>query len=168
MPDTPPPPLAPEHRRLEGPQDYEQAVDLVIRQARRNLRIFSYSLRGEGYNSLARIEALQNFLLMNRANRLTIVLHDTDYLTRECPRMMNLLQQFSHAISVYQTSDEARSISDPFIIADNDHYLHRFHYDHPRAALALNDKEGALELARRFNVIVETSELAAPPTTLGL
>lgn len=167
MPDTPPP-LAPEHRRLEGLQEYEQAVDLVIRQARHNLRIFSYNLRGEGYNSLTRIEALQNFLLMSRANRLTIVLHDTDYLTRECPRMMNLLQQFSHAISIYQTSDEARSISDPFIIADNDHYLHRFHYDHPRAALAINDKVGALELARRFNAIVEASEPAAPPTTLGL
>ena len=167
MPDMPPP-LAPEHRRLEGLQEYEQAVDLVIQQARRNLRIFSYNLRGEGYNSLARIEALQNFLLMSRTNRLTIVLHDTDYLTRECPRMMNLLRQFSHAISIYQTSDEARSISDPFIIADNDHCLHRFHYDHPRATLALNDKEGALELARRFNEIMETSEPAAPPTTLGL
>jgi hypothetical protein len=167
MPD-PLPPLAHGHRRLEGPQEYEQAVDLVIRQARRNLRIFSFNLRGEGYNSRARIEALQNFLLMSRANQLTIVLHDTDYLTRECPRMMNLLQQFSHAISVYQTGDEARGISDPFIIADNDHYLHRFHYDHPRATLALNDKEGALELARRFSEIVEASEPAAPPTTLGL
>lgn len=167
MPDSLPP-LAPEHRRIEGLQEYEQAVDQVIRQACQNLRIFSYNLRGEGYNSLARIESLQDFLLKSRVNRLMIVLHDTDYLTRECPRMMNLLRQFSHAISIYQTSDEARSISDPFIIADNDHYLHRFHYDHPRAALALNDKQGALELSRRFNEIVENSEPAAPPTTLGL
>jgi hypothetical protein len=158
----------PEHRRIEGQQDYEQAIDFVVGQARHNLRIFSYNLRDEGYNSLARFESLQNFLLMSRANRLTIVLHDTDYLTRECPRMMNLLTQFSHAIAIYQTSDEARGVSDPFIIADDDHYLHRFHYDHPRAALALNDKEGALELVRRFNEIVEASEPAAPPTTLGL
>lgn len=168
MPDTPPPPLTPEHRRIEGQQDYEKAIDLVIRQTSRNLRIFSYNLRDEAYNSLARFESLQNFLLISRANRLTIVLHDTDYLTRECPRMMNLLRQFSHAIAVYQTGDEARGVSDPFIIADDAHYLHRFHYDHPRAALALNDKEGALELIRRFNKIVEASEPVAPPTTLGL
>lgn len=167
MPDTLPP-LSPEHRRIEGVQDYVQAIDLVIRQAHRNLRIFSNNLRGEGYNSVARIESLQNFLLTNRANRLTIVLHDTDYLTRECPRMMNLLQQFSHAINIYQTGDEARGVSDPFIIADNEHYLHCFHYDHPRATLALNDKTGALELARRFNEIMEASEPAVPPTTLGL
>ncbi|MEN6586447.1 MAG: hypothetical protein ABFE02_10460 [Sulfuricella sp.] len=168
MPDTPPPLLTPEHRRIEGQRDYEQAIDLVIEQARHNLRIFSYNLRDEAYNSLARFESLQNFLLMRRSNRLTIVLHDTDYLTRECPRMMNLLRQFSHAITVYQTNDEARGVSDPFIIADNDHYLHRFHYDHPRAGLALNDKEGALDLIRRFNEIMEASEPAAPPTTLGL
>lgn len=167
MADAPPSP-APEYRRLEGLQEYEQAIDLVIRQARRNLRIFSYNLRNEGYNSLARFEALQNFLLMSRANRLVIILHDTDYLTRECPRMMNLLRQFSHAIAIYQTNDEARSISDPFIIADEDHYLHRFHYEHPRAALALNDKAGALELTRRFNDMAETAEPAAAPTTLGL
>lgn len=166
MPDTPP--LTPEHRRIEGQQDYEQAIDFVVGKARHNLRIFSSNLRDEGYNSLARFESLQNFLLMSRVNRLTIVLHDTDYLTRECPRMMNLLTQFSHAIAIYQTSDEARGVSDPFIIADDDHYLHRFHYDHPRASLALNDKEGALELIRRFNEIVGASEPAAPPTTLGL
>lgn len=162
------PTTVPEHHKIEGQRDNEQAINSVISQARRTLRIFDYSLRGNGYNGIERIELLQNFLLLNRTNRLTIVLHDTEYLTRECPRMMNLLRQFSHAISIYQTTDEARSASDPFIIADNDHYLHRFHYDHARALLALNDPGGTLELVRRFNEILEASEPAAPPTTLGL
>lgn len=167
MPDANPT-AAPEHHKIEGQLDYEQAINNVISQARRTLRIFDHNLRGTGYNSAARIELLQNFLLLSRTNRLTIVVHDTDYLTRECPRMMNLLRQFSHAISIYQTTEEAQNVSDPFIIADNDHYLHLFHYDHTRALLALNDKNGALELARRFNEILEASEPAAPPTTLGL
>lgn len=167
MPDTPPL-IAPEHRKLEGLLEYEQAIDQVLRLAQHQLRIFNFNLRGEGYNSPARIEALQNFLLMNRANRLMIILHDTDYLTQDCPRMINLLRQFSHAISIFHTIDEARSISDPFIIADNAHYLHRFHHDNPRSLLALNDPEGTLELVRRFNAIAESSEPAVPPTTLGL
>lgn len=167
MPDANPA-AAPEHHKIEGQLDYEQAINSVLSQAHRTLRIFDHDLRGTGYNSAARIELLQNFLLLSRVNRLTIVLHDTGYLTRECPRMMNLLRQFSHAISIYQTTEEARNASDPFIIADNDHYLHRFHYDHPRALLALNDKDGALELGRRFNEILEASETAVPPTTLGL
>ena len=161
-------PAVPEYRRLEGPLDYEQAINTILRQARRQLRIFDYNLRHEGYNSPQRFELLQNFLLASRANTLVIVLHDTRYLTSECPRMMNLISQFSHAISVYQTTAEARVAADPFIIADDAHFLHRFHHDHPRAALSLNDKDGALDLIRRFNEILELSEPAAPPTTLGL
>lgn len=161
-------PAAPEYRRLEGPQEYEQAIDAIIRQARQQLRIFDYDLRDEGYNSPRRFELLQNFLLASRANHLTIVLHDTRYLTSECPRMMNLVGQFSHAISIYQTTAEARVATDPFIIADDAHFLHRFHHDHPRAALSLHDKDAALDLIRRFNEILELSEPAAPPTTLGL
>ncbi|MBU0592298.1 MAG: hypothetical protein ABIG70_15255 [Pseudomonadota bacterium] len=158
----------PEYRRLEGPLEYEQAINTIIQQASHQLRIFDYDLRNEGYNSLQRFELLQNFLLASRSNLLIIVLHDTRYLTSECPRMMNLIRQFSHAISVYQTTAEARIASDPFIIADDAHFLHRFHYDHPRAALSLNDKDAALDLIRRFNEILELSEPAASPTTLGL
>lgn len=167
MPDTPQSP-APEYRKLEGSRDYEEAINIVIRQAQHDLRIFDYNLRDEGYNGKERIELLQNFLLMSRSNRLIIILRDTGYLTRECPRMLNLLQQFSHAISIYQTTQEARGANDPFVVADNAHFLHRFHYEHPSAALTLNNKEGALELVRRFNEILEASEPAAPPTTLGL
>jgi hypothetical protein len=161
-------PAAPEYRRLEGPLEYEQAIDTIIQQAGHQLRIFDYNLRNEGYNSPQRFELLQKFLLASRTNTLVIVLHDIRYLSSECPRMMNLIRQFSHAISVYQTTAEARVATDPFIIADDAHFLHRFHYDHPRAALSLNDKDAALDLIRRFNEIQELSEPAAPATTLGL
>lgn len=165
MPETP---AAPEYRKLEGPSDFEQAIDSLIPRARRHLRIFDLDLSNQGYNSQGRFDLLQRFLLQDRANRLTIVLHDTDYLTRECPRMLKLIQQFSHVIEILRTTDDARGVTDPFVIADQDHYLHRFHYDHPSGALTLNDQEGALDLIRRFNEIVEVSEAAAPPTTLGL
>ncbi|PWB57641.1 MAG: hypothetical protein C3F18_03880 [Nitrosomonadales bacterium] len=161
-------PAAPDYRRLEGPLEYEQAINTIIKQACHQLRIFDYDLRNEGYNSPQRFELLQNFLLASRANQITMVLHDTRYLASECPRMMNLIRLFSHAISVHQTTAEARAATDPFIIADDAHFLHRFHYDHPRAALSLHDKDAALDLIRRFNEILELSEPAAPPTTLGL
>lgn len=167
MTDTPPL-LPPEHRRLEGPLEYVQALNTIIQHAHRSLRIFDLNLRDEGYNSIERVELLRRFFHLNRSNRLVIVLHDTDFLTNECPRMIELIKRFGHAIEIYRTTEEARGATDPFVIADNEHYLHRFHYDHPRAVLSLNDKEGALNLIRRFNEIVEASEAAAPPTTLGL
>lgn len=159
---------ASEYRRLDGLREYDQAIATIIGLAHHQLRIFDRNLRNEGYNSRERIESLERFLLASRTNRLTIVLHDIDYLTRECPRMMDLLKRFGHAIGIYQTGDEARNVSDPFIVADDNHYLHRFHIDQPRAALGINDPEGAQELARRFDEIMTASEPAAPPTTLGL
>jgi hypothetical protein len=168
MPDTTPSPTALEYIRLEGPREYEQALDRLISLARGRLRIFDQDLRNQGYNSQERFDSLRQFLLQNRANRLTIILHDDDYLIRECPRMLNLIRQFGHAIDVYRTTEDARGVYDPFAIADMDHYLHRFHYDHPRAALTLNDKEGASDLLRRFNEILEVAESAVPSTTLGL
>lgn len=160
--------MTPDHHKIEALSDYDQAVDEIIRQATRSLKIFDINLRGAGYNSPARIELLQNFLHLNRANRLTLILHDTSYLQRECPRLIGLLRLFSHSCSVYQTTEEAKSVSDPFIVADDTHYLHRFHHDYPRALLALNDPEGALDIARRFNEILNASEPSAPATTLGL
>lgn len=160
--------MTPDHRKIESLSDYALAIDETIRQATRSLKIFDLNLRGAGFNSPARIELLENFFHLNRANRFTLILHDANHLQSECPRLINLLRLFSHASSVYQTTEEAKSASDPFIIADDRHYLHRFHYEHPRALLALNDPEGALDLSRRFSEILNASEPAAPATTLGL
>lgn len=160
--------MTPEHRKIEALSDYALAVDEIIRQASRSLKIFDINLRGAGFNSPARIELLEHFFHLNRANRFTLVLHDTNHLQSECPRLVNLLRLFSHASSVYQTTEEARSASDPFIVADDTHYLHRFHHDYPRALLALNDPEGALDLSRRYGEILNASEPSAPATTLGL
>jgi hypothetical protein len=157
-----------DHRKIEALSDYGMAVDEIIQQATHSLKIFDINLHGAGFNSPARIELLQNFLHLSRANRLTLILHDTHYLQSECPRLVGLLRLFSHSSSVYQTTEEAKSASDPFIIADETHYLHRFHHEHPRALLALNDPEGALDLSRRFSEIQNASEASAPATTLGL
>jgi hypothetical protein len=157
----------PEHRRLEGSQDYEAAIDLLLTRPRRTLRIFDRQL-GPGYNSVQRYELLRAFLLRSRANRLYIVLHDAANLARDCPRMLTLLRQFSHAMTVHETEGEARHACDPVALADERDYVHRFHYDHARALLALDDAQGAHGLVQRFQEIWEASIPAASATTLGL
>lgn len=156
------------HHKLDGISAYREAIDTLIRQAHRTLRIFDYNLADGGYNTPLRQELLRAFLLASRANRLTLILHDTDYLLRGCPRLLTLLDQFSHAVEIRQTTADAKNVYDPFIIADEAHCLHRFHYDHPRALLALNDPEKARTLSERFAEIREASEPAAPLTPLGL
>jgi hypothetical protein len=157
----------PEHRALDGSQDYEAAIDVLLARPQRTLRIFDRQL-GAGYNSVRRYELLRSFLLRSRANRLYIVLHDAGNLARDCPRMLNLLRQFADAVAVYETEGQARRACDPVALADERDYLHRFHYDHARALLALDDPQGAHGLLQRFQEIWEASVPAVSATTLGL
>ena len=48
--------------------------------------------------------------------------------------MIELLRLFSTAVKINQTLKVANSVYDPFVIFDASHYVHRFHYDHLRAA----------------------------------
>lgn len=157
----------PEHRSLEGSQDYDAAIDLLLARPQRTLRIFDRQL-GAGYNSVRRYELLRAFLLRSSSNRLYIVLHDVANLPRDCPRMVHLLRQFSHTVAVHETEGQGKRACDPIALADERDYLHRFHYDHARALLALDDPQGAHGLLQRFQEIWEASVVAISATTLGL
>jgi len=161
-------PASPEHRPLLGRQEYIEALDQVIGLASRTLRIFDHNLEGAGYESPARAEALKTFLAAHPANRLYLVAHDLSHLTRNCPRLLALLKYHGHAIEVRETVDAAKGIYDPFAVADELHYVHRFHYQQNRAELALDDPDGAHALVKRFDDLWLASVPSAPATTLGI
>ncbi len=157
-----------QHDILEGEVAYAQAIDHVIGLAQRTLHVFDADLAIGGYVSMDRYVALRDFLQRDRGNRLVIVLHDTSHLTGHCPRLMELLRIHAHAAAVWQTHEHARYASDPFVIADGRHYVHRFHRDGRRFLLARHDPAGAGELEDGFAQLLEASHPAAPATTLGL
>lgn len=159
---------APQHRMLNGESEYEEAIDEVIDRAERSLHIFDTDLATGGYDTARRAEALRTFLMKNRANRLVIVLHETEQLTRHCPRLMNLLKLHSHAISILQTLEHGRVAGDPVVIADEAHYVHRFHADSARALQGLGDHAGARQLEERFWQLQEAAAPAVFADTLGL
>jgi hypothetical protein len=157
----------PQFRGLDGNQEYDAAVDTLLARAQRTLRIFDRQL-GSSHNGLHRCELLRAFLLRSRANRLYVVVHDAGNLTRDCPRVLGLLRQFPHAVTVHETDIQGKRACDPIVLADERDYLHRFHYDQPRALLALDDPQGAHGLLGRFQEIWEASVPAVSATTLGL
>lgn len=158
----------PRHVRLEGINEYIEAIDTVSGMASRTIRVFGHSLEGMGFNSVKRHEVLQRFLLASRNNRLYIVLHDVNHVMLDCPRLMILLRQFSHAVAIHQTQAQAQGVYDPFVVADGQHYVRRFHYEDSRGLLALNDPQGAETLNHRFAELWEASFSAVSATTTGL
>lgn len=154
--------------RFGAASEYRAAIDRLVTRARRTIRVFDRELDGAGFNDASRFEVLRNFLLNSRDNRLQIVLHDVGPLQRDCPRLLLLLRQFSHAVSIHQTNPEARGVYDGIILADDAHYVHRFHFDHPRGEWVLNDIPRTQAMARRFEEIWAASAAALSATTLGL
>ena len=47
---------------------------------------------------------------------------------------------------------------DPLVIVDGRHFLHRFHVEQPRAALAIEEPQLARPLVKRFEEIWATGE----------
>lgn len=156
-----------EYRRFTGMREYEAVIDSFIPQTQSTVRIFDKSL-SRAYNSPSRFELLRKFVIADRTNRLLIVLHEAGTLERDCPRILQLLQQFSYAVIIRETLRPAKHVYDPFVIFDASHYVHRFHYDHLRAAHGTNDVLGAMQLLDRFNEIWEVSDPAVSANVSGL
>jgi len=156
-----------EYRRFEGMREYEELIDSLIAQTQRAIRVFDRSL-SRAWNTPQRYEALRQFLLMNRVNRLFIVVHDAEPIERECPRVVDLVRQFSAAVRIHQTLSPAKHVYDPFVVFDATHYVHRFHYRYLRAAHGSHDLVGAQQLLDRYAEIWEASAHAVTAGTSGL
>ena len=144
------------------------AIDQLIGLAQRRIRVFDQDLAQTGWSQPARTERLAAFLRETRGRRLDIIVHDTHYLESACPRLLGLLRTYSHAMTVYRTGGEAKLATDPLLIVDDRHYLHRFHHGRPRAAMAVNQAEQTRPLVTRFEEIWATGEPGLTATVLGL
>ena len=144
------------------------AIDELVALARHRIRVFDRDLAQTGWNRPVRVDRVAAFLRGVRGRRLDVILHDTTYLETACPRMLNLLRAYSYAVTIYRTGTEAKNATDPLLIVDDRHYLHRFHYDQPRAAMGIEQPEQTRPLASRFDEIWATGEPGVNATVLGL
>jgi hypothetical protein len=144
------------------------AIDELIALAQRRIRVFDQDLSQTGWNQPTRVERLSTFLRGARGRRLDIIVHDTGYLETACPRMLTLLRTYSHAMTIYRTGTEARVATDPLLIIDDRHYLHRFHIDQLRATMGVEQPEQTRLLASRYEEIWATGEQGINATVLGL
>lgn len=158
----------PEYLRFEGEAEFQQAVERLLEQPGRELRIFDPDLASLRLTSPARIAQLDRFLRASRTRRIQIAVHRTEHLTRSCPRMLELLKLFSHAVQVNRTHEEIASLQDAFIVLDAQHYLRRPVAEFYRGAIGLNDEAEALAMRARFLEIWSASYPGVASTTVGL
>ena len=158
----------PIYERFDDADGFHAAVDRLLEQPGRELRVFDPDATALRLNDPARIASLERFLLTSRTRRLYLVLHDTEPLTRRCPRMMSLLGRFAHAIQINRTHEEIRQIQDSFLVLDSHHYVRRPVAAFFRGAMGLGDENDGLAMRGRFMEIWGASYPAVSSTTAGL
>ena len=138
----------PQRVRLDSLLAVNEAIDRLFGLAQQSIAIFDIDLSDAAWNSRERNESLQRFLHASRGNRVRVVLNDCDHVDRYHARLMLLLRQFSDRMEVRLNSAEGRHWSDPFVLVDKQHYLHRFHYEHARSEFGIAQPEPANERRR--------------------
>src|SRR5262245_46993208 len=134
----------PVYERFDTQEGFQAAVDRLLGEAGRELRIFDPDAAGLRLNDAARVGLLERFLRASRIRRLYMVLHDPQYPQRDCPRMMGLLARYSHAIQIHCTHEEIRQVQDAFLVLDSVHYVRRPVAALPGGAVGLGAEAGAL------------------------
>jgi hypothetical protein len=158
----------PIYERFDTADGFQAAVDRLLEQPGRELRIFDPDGAALRLNDSARIATFERFLHASRTRRIYLALHDTDPLTRRCPRMMTLLRRFSHAIQINRTHEEIREVQDAFMLLDSVHYVRRPVASIFRGAIGLGDENEGQALRGRFGEIWAASYPAVSSTTVGL
>jgi hypothetical protein len=151
-----------------GERNYEAALDLVIAEAKDELLIFDQDFVHGDFASQQRFEILFEFLSKNNLSKLTIILQSTEHFVNNCPRLFELLRLYGHKMIVYATNDNAKIAKDCFVIADNRHYLRRFHIDQARFKYAFDDENESANLLTRFGELLDETTEAVSVTKLGL
>ena len=159
---------APREVRLDTVAAQTAAIDELILLARHTLQVFDIDLSQTGWETAARAANLTAFLRRVPAVRFDLIVHDTRWMEASCPRLLNLLRLHSSSITVYKTGPEARVATDPLIVVDGRHFLHRFHIEQPRATLVIENPNQAMPLVNRFQEIWATGEPGMAGTVLGL
>ena len=170
MDSSPPADESPAHgeTRLDTLAAQIDAIDRLIALATTRLVVFDRDLSEGGWNGALRADRIAAFLRRSRNVRMSIIVHEVRYLEASCPRLTDLLKVYGHAMQVWRTGVEARGATDALVIADDRHFLHRYHVDQPRATLAIDMPGATKPLLARFEEIWATGEPALGGSVLGL
>jgi len=159
---------APIYERFDTNEGFQGCIERLLEQPGRELRVFDPDGAALRLNDATRIDVLQRFLLASRTRRIYLVMHSTDHVTRQCPRLLTLLRRFSHAMQINRTNEEIREVQDSFLLLDSMHYVRRPVAALFRGAMGLGDENEGQALRGRFGEIWSASTPSVSSTTIGL
>ena len=149
--------------------EHDSAVQEILDLSPTTLLVFDENLSPLKLERPERIAALRRLLGAREFNkRLTIVVQKPAFVRQYSPQLMDLLAVYSPAITIIHAPPHLDGLKDSLLIADDRHVLVRFHQDHARARLTIDDAPECAPYVLRFAEILGAGGDPLSATTLGL
>lgn len=148
---------------------YDGAVQEILDLSTATLEIFDEDLAPLKLERPERIAVLRSLLAAREyRQRLTIVVQKPEFVRQYSPQLMSLLTVYAPALTITQSPPHLDTLKDSLLIADRRHTLIRFHRDHARARLIIDDVHECTPHLKRFEEIVAAGGEPLSSSTLGL
>lgn len=135
---------------------YRAAFSTIIHQARHTLVLCENDLAESDLGCLRNYQALWQFFSQASPGRLQVLVSKTDFLAGYCPRFLQLQDRFAHLIELRQIPAHLQHAQKAWVLADQQHYLIRHHYDWYRGELGTAAKT-IMSLQQQFATLWEQS-----------
>ena len=97
----------------------------MLRQAKRDLALFTYDLDPAVYDAPPFVEAFKALALRSRFSRLRILLQDNTLVLQRGHRLLELAQRLPSMIEIRRPYEEYRDHPENFLLIDDCGYLHK-------------------------------------------
>ena len=148
--------------------DHDNSLQKVLLLATRALRIFDEDLTRLGLEKPENAFFLRRFLASDQRNTLTIVIRNADPVRRNSPRLLKLLSDFPNTMAIHESTPQLAALNDAMVLADNAHALIRFHKDHVRSKILIDNTDECRPYLLRFEEIMKEGGTPISAMTLGL
>jgi hypothetical protein len=150
------------------PSELHAAFDALLARTHRQLRVYDTDLSLFDLDQLPRHAALRALCVAGSGHRIELLLDNIHHLSRDCPRLMQLLRDFSHVLEIRQADPDAPRPDQAFAVADHHSALIRADKTALRGALYLDDPSRTVNLHQGFEAMWQRAQTHVSATTLGL
>ena len=151
----------PQRELLATVAEQVAAIDTLLGLARHSIRVFDVDLPAWAGTARHAPRRSRRSCAIHPAAKVDIIVHDTRWIERSCPRLAVAAEFRSHAITIRRTGQDAREVDGSAADRRRRHYLHRFHVDAARARRwASTTPSRPQPLVTRFDEISEGASRA--------
>jgi hypothetical protein len=155
------------YQRFDDRAGAQSAFDIALESARRAVRIFDRDGEFYGLDRPPVAEAMGRLLRLSRDTEITIVLHRTHFVQRDCPRLLNVLQTHAPQIRILKLDPRLASFERGFVLIDSSVVIRRPHFDQKVTYWDVDEHQIA-GANRLFTDLLENTVPALPGNVTGL